>query len=97
MKIHKYELVVVSGEGCVYCEMTKELLNSHKVPHRVVDYKTFPKFKEDKHMTIPQIYVYDRMVGEYDWREGGYQGLLETDMEGLKSQLDETEEVDIAF
>jgi len=87
MKIRKHELVVVSGDGCIYCKMSKELLDDEGLPYRMVDYKTFPKFKEDGHLTIPQVYLFDRTDATYQLIEGGYQGLLDTDIDELRATL----------
>ena len=96
MKIRKYELVLVSGEGCIYCQMSKDLLNEEGLGYRTVDYRTFPRFKEDNHLTIPQLYLYNRSNGDYEFIEGGYEGLLkEVDM--VREKLHEEFEEDIAI
>lgn len=90
MKMKRYELVVVSGENCVYCDMTKNLLDDEVMPYRVVDYKTFPIFKDDGHLTVPQLYFYDKTNGKYECLEGGYTALLKTGVEGIKKRMEES-------
>lgn len=92
--MRKYELVLVSGEGCIYCKMSKGLLDDEGLGYRMVDYKTFPKFKEDGHLTIPQIYLFNRTDATYQLLKDGYQGLLDTDMEELRATLHEETTID---
>ena len=96
MKIRKYELVVVGSEEghCVYCEMATKLLDEHQIGYRFVNYQYFPPFKDEGHLTIPQIYLYNRVSGEYKCMEGGYTALLDHDFHDLKGKLKEVEEED---
>ena len=85
---YKFELVMVSGDGCSYCENSKAYLDNNELPYRIVDYKTFPKFKEDNHRTIPQFYLFNRETAEYELLcDQGYVGLTRLSRDAILARL----------
>jgi len=80
------ELVMVSAEGCSYCKLALDYLNSNKIPYRVVDYRLFAKFKEDGHLTVPQFYY--SIGGDYkSLTNYGYSGLIDMSPEFILEVL----------
>jgi len=78
-------IIVAGGEGCVYCELAVDYLNYNNIGHEYVSYKDLSEFKEDGHLTVPQIYYRGESGNVLLLLEGGYEGLHRYGMEKLKS------------
>lgn len=72
--------IVLSIDGCTYCEQAKELLEKHKLPHQIVDMNdedirgAFKKTTNTK--TMPQVYLDGMRVGGFSALEKLVQAVI---------------------
>ena len=77
-------ITIIGANNCTYCKLAKEYLHFKEIQYNYVNYKEFPQFKKDKHLTVPQIY-YRENNGSYSMlTKDGYNGLLELSLEKLR-------------
>jgi glutaredoxin len=79
-------LTVYSKNHCPFCEQAKELLKRKDIPFEVVKIDENNEAREwlleQKHRTVPQIYLGDKL-----FVEGGFQGLVKLSNEEIQQRL----------
>ena len=82
-------ITVYSKNNCPFCEQAKALLTKKDIPYEVVkideNHEAREWLLEQKHRTVPQIYLNGNL-----FVEGGYQGLAKLSDEELQQRLGAT-------
>ena len=86
-------LTIYSRPNCGFCVMAKSMLDKNDIPYHEVDVSEDPDalnyLKEQGHRTVPQFYLNEEL-----FVEGGYQGLREIGVDGIRQKLTEVTEVE---